>query len=72
MKPLLPVLSLAFAIAALAGCNDATTPAGAPSAAPPVADAPPADAGQPGEPTPNQPGELIAEFRGRSRTIPKK
>lgn len=37
-----------------------------------AADAPPADAGQPGEPTPKQPGELIAEFRGRSRTIPKK
>ncbi|ADX74282.1 phenylacetic acid degradation protein PaaD [Pseudarthrobacter phenanthrenivorans Sphe3] len=27
---------------------------------------------EPGQPTPNQPGELIAEFRGRSRTIPKK
>jgi acyl-CoA thioesterase len=26
----------------------------------------------PVQPTPNQPGELIAEFRGRSRTIPKK
>ena len=41
MKPLLSALSLAFAIAALAGCNDATTPADAPSATPPVADAPP-------------------------------
>lgn len=37
-----------------------------------AADAPPADADQPDEPTPKQPGELIAEFRGRSRTIPKK
>ena len=47
MKPLLPALSLALAIAALAGCNDATTPADAPSATPPVADAPPADAAPP-------------------------
>ena len=32
-----------------------------------------ADAAQPGsEPSSGTPGELIAEFRGRSRTIPKK
>ena len=47
MKPLLPALSLAVAIVTLAACNDATPPADAPSATPPVADAPPADAATP-------------------------
>ena len=47
MKPLLPALSLAVAIATLAACNDATPPADAPLATPPVADAPPADAAPP-------------------------
>ena len=41
MKFVLPILSLAIAVAALAGCNDATPPAGAPAAAPPAADAAP-------------------------------
>ena len=31
-----------------------------------------ADADQPESPTSGTPGELVAEFRGRSRTIPKK
>ncbi len=31
-----------------------------------------AQASEPGQPDPAQPGELVAEFRGRSRTIPKK
>jgi acyl-CoA thioesterase len=31
-----------------------------------------AQSSDPGQPHPAQPGELIAEFRGRSRTIPKK
>lgn len=47
MKPLLPALSLALAIAALVGCSDATTPADAPSATPSAVDAPPADAAPP-------------------------
>ena len=47
MKSLLSALSLAFAIAALAGCNDAAMPTDAPSATPPAADAPPADAAPP-------------------------
>ena len=35
-------------------------------------DAQPEAPADPGQPHPAQPGELIAEFRGRSRTIPKK
>ena len=47
MKPLL----LAFAIAALVACNDATPPSDATPATPPAADTPPADAAPP--PPPN-------------------
>jgi len=46
MKPLL----LAFAIAALVACNDATPPSDATPATPPVADTPPADAAPPSPP----------------------
>ena len=47
MKPLL----LAFAIAALVACNDATPPSDAMSTTPPATDAPPADTAPP--PPPN-------------------